>query len=54
MWIEKKNHYDSRVSLHEAPTKNITMNIRKLTKVIEIDLLNQLICYVEHIVVFYF
>ena len=22
MWIEKKSHYNSRVSLHEAPTKN--------------------------------
>ena len=22
-WIEKKSHYNSRVSLHEAPTKNI-------------------------------
>ena len=23
VWIEKKSHYYSRVSLHEAPTKNI-------------------------------
>ena len=23
VWIEKKSHYNSRVSLHEAPTKNI-------------------------------
>ena len=22
VWIEKKSHYNSRVSLHEAPTKN--------------------------------
>ena len=22
VWIEKKSHYISRVSLHEAPTKN--------------------------------
>ena len=22
VWIEKKSHYKSRVSLHEAPTKN--------------------------------
>ena len=22
VWIEKKSHYDSRVSFHEAPTKN--------------------------------
>ena len=24
VWIEKKGHYNSRVSLHEAPTKNVT------------------------------
>ena len=24
VWIEKKSHYNSRVSLHEAPTKNKT------------------------------
>ena len=23
VWVEKKSHYNSRVSLHEAPTKNI-------------------------------
>ena len=23
VWIEKKSHYNSRVSLHEAPTKKI-------------------------------
>ena len=23
VWIEKKSHYNSRVSLHEAPTKNV-------------------------------
>ena len=23
VWIETKSHYDSRVSLHEAPTKNL-------------------------------
>ena len=22
VWIEKKSHYNSRVSFHEAPTKN--------------------------------
>ena len=26
VWIEKKSHYNSRVSLHEAPTKN-TVNV---------------------------
>ena len=26
VWIEKKKHYNSRVSLHEAPTKNIHKN----------------------------
>ena len=25
-WIEKKSHYNSRVSLHEAPTKNRNFN----------------------------
>ena len=24
VWIEKKSHYNSRVSLHEAPTKKIS------------------------------
>ena len=23
VWIEKKSHYNGRVSLHEAPTKNV-------------------------------
>ena len=26
VWIEKKSHYNSRVSLHEAPTKNDTIS----------------------------
>ena len=26
MWIEKKSHYNSRVSLHEAPTKKSVSN----------------------------
>ena len=26
-WIEKKCHYNSRVSLHEAPTKNASVRI---------------------------
>ena len=28
VWIEKKSHYNSRVSLHEAPTKNYIPEIR--------------------------
>ena len=28
MWIEKKRHYNNRVSLHEAPTKNIALKSR--------------------------
>ena len=31
MWIEKKSHYNSRVSLHEAPTKNYGKSYRKRT-----------------------
>ena len=27
VWIEKKSHYNSRVSLHEAPTKNAIMDL---------------------------
>ena len=26
VWIEKKSHYNSRVSLHEAPTKNTKLS----------------------------
>ena len=26
VWIEKKSHYNSRVSLHEAPTKSLLEN----------------------------
>ena len=28
VWIEKKSHYNSRVSLHEAPTKKRTATRR--------------------------
>ena len=33
VWIEKKSHYNSRVSLHEAPTKktSLTLNIFELS-----------------------
>ena len=27
VWIEKKSHYNSRVSLHEAPTKNTKVTL---------------------------
>ena len=31
VWIEKKSHYNSRVSLHEAPTKNMHKTQKRMT-----------------------
>ena len=33
VWIEKKSHYNSRVSLHEAPTKNQSRIIGTLIEI---------------------
>ena len=35
VWIEKKSHYNSRVSLHEAPTKNELSLQKRIGKTIE-------------------
>ena len=39
VWIEKKSHYNSRVSLHEAPTKNYCniSQCRTLLVIVEIE-----------------
>ena len=33
VWIEKKSRYNSRVSLHEAPTKNVQSLLRSLNQI---------------------
>ena len=33
VWIEKKSHYNSRVSLHEAPTKKSNFTKYKITRI---------------------
>ena len=42
VWIEKKSHYNSRVSLHEAPTKTLNAKVdtrsTKLGMIFEIEL----------------
>ena len=43
VWIEKKSHYNSRVSLHEAPTKNKGVIVVKMKDFCSSGFLNQML-----------